>query len=74
MKTCKTCKWWARNYHPGTNNAADCSFHTMGTPRGDASGVAYIQASATDNQGLEAEFFTGENFGCTSHAEKEKTE
>ena len=65
MGLCKDCKWWGR-YSKGV-----CDLLSMGDAREVEQDGALIDATADDDQGLEAIFVTGPNFGCIRQTPKE---
>lgn len=68
MNTCKTCTYWGISYGPDNKGRRDCDAIGLGLEFD--SDIAYIDADATDDSGLQATLFTSPNFGCTLHEEK----
>lgn len=61
MKTCKTCRWWGRDWQ-GCCALVDDIFQ-------GARGFE-IRATASDDHNLEARLVTGPDFGCILHEPK----
>ncbi len=68
MKTCKTCIFWSSNNIK--NNVSECLLFDM-IMLDNPKNFAYIEANASDDQGLDAVFMTGSDFGCIQHKDKD---
>jgi hypothetical protein len=66
MATCDNCKWWSL-YHERACDFVDTVHSTV-----DASTLFTIEATASDDTGLEARLITGPKFGCIKFAPKQK--
>lgn len=67
MNTCNTCKYWNVHYNimiSGLNSVSDCD-KVKRMP--DKCMTFEIDATATDNSGLEYTLLTSGNFGCVLH-------
>ena len=70
METCKTCKYWNRNYTIA-NGVSDCDF--VGTITAEKAGTKTLRIDSTvqDDSGLSVVLMTGKDFGCIHHTKKQ---
>lgn len=66
MNTCETCIYWGRP----KNDVADCDMVTNIVT--DKTKTFEIEATASDDSGLQTTLMTGKNFGCIWHLAKSK--
>ena len=71
MKTCATCRHWAkeRPEHPANLNLRSCSHPKHSTGYGDGKNVPDDGMIVENDEGWA--FETGPNFGCVNHDAKE---
>jgi hypothetical protein len=70
MNTCKNCKYWGDRSPIQENKPNECGVICLDIPNSSAS--AFIDADASDDSGLYANFMTVASFGCLLHEPKLK--
>jgi hypothetical protein len=72
LNKCATCKWFGHSLATSPDGIADCGFIDTIQATEDKRTFVDIQASAADDQGLNATLMVGSGFGCLHHTPKKR--